>query len=74
MGFVAISIKIVSSHSVAMCSNMSNKIVVPTSYIVVEPANLFSSMISTIQGFMTILITRKTINIKNTLILPLIHP
>jgi hypothetical protein len=49
-------------------------IAVPTSYTVVEPTNLFSSMMPTIQGFMTIFITRKTIIIKDTLIPSLIHP
>jgi hypothetical protein len=54
---------------------MSNKIAFPTSYNVVEPTNIFSSMIPTIQGFMTIFITRKTMAIKNTFIpTPLTHP
>jgi hypothetical protein len=57
--FVAISTTIVASHSVTMCSIMSNMITVPTSYTVVEPTNLFSSMMPTIQSFMTIFITRK---------------
>jgi hypothetical protein len=74
MGFVAISTTTVASHSVTMCSNMSNMIVVPTPYIVVEPTKLFSSMMPTIQGFMTIFIKRKTITIKNILIPSLIHP
>jgi len=60
IGFVAISTTTITSHSVTMCSNMSNMIVVPIYYTVVEPTNLFSFMMPTIQGFMTIFITRKT--------------
>jgi hypothetical protein len=74
MGFVTISTTTIASHSVTMCSNMSNMIAVPTSYTVVEPTKLFSSMMPTIQGFMTIFITRKTITFKDTLITSLIHP
>jgi hypothetical protein len=53
---------------------MSNMIVVPTSYNVVEPTKLFSSMMPTIKGFMNIFITRKTITVKDTLMPSLIHP
>jgi hypothetical protein len=73
IGFVAISTTTIASHSVTMCSNIPNMIAAPTSYIVVEPTNLFSSMMPTIQIFMTIFITRKTITVKNTLIPSLIH-
>jgi hypothetical protein len=48
---VAISITTIACHSVTMCNNMSNMIVVSTSYIVVEPTNMFSFMMPTIQGF-----------------------
>jgi hypothetical protein len=45
---------------------MSNMIAVPTSYTVVEATKFFSSMRPTIQGFMSIFITIKTITVKNT--------